>query len=206
MNVLTLPVGFYEENCYVVWDTAPGPAAVIDPGGKPEAILEALREHGLTLSHILLTHGHFDHFLAAPALQRVTGAPLFMHRLDRDSLSCVPAPMNIGYTAPADIRTADGGDTVAVGALTLTFRHMPGHSPGSCFILCEDVIFSGDTLFHGDVGRVDLKGSDPEAMKRTLAEIAAWPGDARVCPGHEEETTLAEEKARNPYLRPPYQL
>ncbi|MDR3207989.1 MAG: MBL fold metallo-hydrolase [Oscillospiraceae bacterium] len=208
MQVLTLPVGAFEENCYLVWQDAPGVAAVIDPGDKPEVILAALAERELKLTHILLTHGHFDHFLAAPALQKATGAPVYIHGADKQSLLNVRLPLGVflpeGYAPPEDVRAVENGERLPAGPLVFTYRNTPGHTPGSCFIVCGDAIFSGDTLFAGDIGRTDLAEGDPVEMSRTLQAIAAWPGDFTVYPGHEEATTLAQEQAHNPYLRPPF--
>ncbi|MDR0381545.1 MAG: MBL fold metallo-hydrolase [Oscillospiraceae bacterium] len=208
MQVETLVVGHFSENCYLVWEEASGPAVVIDPGGQPERILEALRREELTLAQILITHAHFDHFLGAPALQRATGAPVYVHRLDRDG---IVAPgrrygLPLSYRPPEDVRAVEDGTRLTTGTMTFTYRHTPGHSRGACMIVCGDTIFSGDTLFAGDVGRVDLPGGDAEDMRRSLAQIAAWPDGGDVYPGHGEATTLAREQAENPYLQPPFNL
>ncbi|MDR0671253.1 MAG: MBL fold metallo-hydrolase [Oscillospiraceae bacterium] len=208
MQVATLIAGHFSENCYIVWDEAPGPAVVIDPGGRPEQILEMLRQKELTLSLILITHAHFDHFLGAPALQRATGAPVYVHRLDRDGIVAPGRHYGLppSYRPPEDVRAVEDGAQLTAGSMTFIYRHTPGHARGACMIVCGDAIFSGDTLFAGDVGRVDLLGGDAEAMRQSLAQIASWPGDATVYPGHEEATTLAREKAENPYLQPPFRL
>jgi glyoxylase-like metal-dependent hydrolase (beta-lactamase superfamily II) len=209
MDILTLPIGYFAENCYLVWSGAPGPAAAVDPGDKPEIILAALRARGLTLTRILLTHAHFDHFLAASALQKATGAPVYVHARDREDVLRIALPPGIplpdGYAPPEDVRAVEDGERLPVGPLTFTYRSAPGHTPGSCLIVCRDVMFSGDTLFAGDIGRTDLAEGDPAEMSRTLRRIASWPEDFRVYPGHEEATTLAHEQAHNPYLRPPFQ-
>ena len=196
MHVQTLPVGYFDSNCYIVHSGTPH-SVVIDPGDKPDVILAALERLGLTLSFILLTHAHFDHFLAAPALQKKTGAPVYVQRLDLASVT--PSP-------PADLRPLDDCQSLEAPGLLFAVRHTPGHSPGSCCFVCQNAIFSGDTLFRGDVGRVDLKGGDAALMRRTLATIAAWDGDYDVYPGHGPSTTLSEEQRHNPYLQPPHRL
>ena len=207
MHSLTLTVGHFEENCYILWDRSPGPAFVIDPGGQPETILQALRERDLSITHILLTHAHFDHLLAAPALQKATGAPVYVHRLDIEGVKHLRGPFPMpSYTPPSDLRTVEAGDTIEESGLTITFRHTPGHTPGSCCLTGQNAIYSGDTLFAGDVGRVDLPGSSPDDMRRTLAAIAGWTGDYDVFPGHGHATTLSGEQTGNPYLQPPFNL
>ena len=206
MHILTLPVGHFEANCYVVWDQSPGPAVAIDPGGQPEVILAVLRERNLKLA-MILTHAHFDHLLAAPALQEATGAPVYVHRSDLDGVIRLRMPFALPhYTPPGDLRVFDDGDVIEAGGLTFTVRHTPGHTPGCCCFVCQDAIFTGDTLFAGDVGRVDLPGGSPDDMRQTLAKIAGWTGAYDIYPGHGDATTLSKEQADNPYLRPPFRL
>ena len=206
MRILPLPVGPLEANCYIVWEDST-PAVVIDPGGQPDVILTELVNRGLTLSVILLTHAHFDHILAAPALQEESGAPVWIHRLDADGVKKPLGPLALSPNRPPnDLRLLEDGQVLTVGTLPFSIRHTPGHSPGSCCIVCQNAIFSGDTLFSGDIGRVDLPGGSPSDMRRTLADIAAWTGEYDVYPGHGESTALAREQRSNPYLQPPYNL
>ncbi|MCL2748250.1 MAG: MBL fold metallo-hydrolase [Oscillospiraceae bacterium] len=205
MQILALPVGHFEANCYLVWEQAA--AMVIDPGGQPDAILAALGGRGLSVAHILLTHAHFDHFLAVPALHEATGAPVWLHSLDVDGirLNRKSSPFSMpGFTPPADLRTLEDGSVIKAGDLAMAVRHTPGHSPGSCCFVCQNAIFSGDTLFDGDIGRVDLPGGSARAMRRTMEAIAGWTGGYDVYPGHGGSTTLSREQRRNPYLQPPY--
>jgi len=218
MQMLTLPIGVYQANCHIVWDSpqlstlnaqrSTQTAVVIDPGGQPKDILSALRERDLTVSHILLTHAHFDHILAAPTLQKETGAPVYVHRQDaEDVLHLNPVYALLGgYKPPKDLRTFEDGESIKAGGLTFTVRHMPGHSPGSCCLVCGHSIFSGDVLFRDNVGRVDLPGGNADDMRRTLAGIAGWTGEYLVYPGHGPSTTLTREQAENPYLQPPFRL
>ena len=207
MRILTLPVGPLEANCYIVYHHTLGPTFAIDPGGQPKAILAALRERNLSLSHILLTHAHFDHMLAARAMQRETGAPVFVHSLDLESVRRPRGPFFLpSYSPPDDLRAFDDGDVLEAGGLSVSVRHTPGHTPGSCCLVCQEAIFSGDTLFAGNVGRVDLPGGSPDDMRQTLAKIAAWTGEFTVYPGHGASTSLTHEQAHNPYLQSPFRL
>lgn len=174
-------------------------AAAIDPAAAPQEYLRLLEARGLTLTHILLTHGHYDHVGAAEALRAATGAAVYLAKEDAQGGRLFP------FTAPdADY---EDGMTIRVGELAFTVYKTPGHSPGSVCLLCEDVLFSGDTLFAGDIGRTDLAGGSMDEMRRSLEKLCrAVHGDVQVLPGHEEFSTLPAERARNPYLAPYAQL
>ncbi len=200
MRVVTLPVGGLGTNCYIVWDEGSGIAAVIDPGDEPERILRELADRELELKYIFLTHGHFDHILAAPRLREKTGAETVIHALDADCLTDenkALARYRKGDTgAPADILAGDR-DSFSAGALTFSYLHTPGHTRGSCVILCGGYMFSGDTLFEGDCGRCDLPGGDYNAMLHSLRKLAGLETDYKVCPGHGPSTALNTEKNQN---------
>lgn len=205
MKMLTMPLGMIAANCYFIWDEQTRHAAVIDPGEDPDTVLSVLKQNELSLSVILLTHGHFDHYWGAPAVQRATSAPIYIHEADADRLAdhgpAYPGrPPRSLYKPPQDVHTVRSGDSIVVGSLTFMFVHTPGHSPGSCFIRCGGSYFTGDTLFAGDIGRVDLPGGDPDAMRRTLKEVAAMTDDGPVYPGHDRASTLSYEQAHNSYL------
>ena len=133
--------------------------------------------------------------------------PVWVHRLDLDGVLHQDRFIFLpGYAPPKDLQTFEDKDIIEVGGLTLAVRHTPGHSPGSCCFSLSSVLFTGDTLFAGDIGRVDLPGGSPGDMRRTLEAIAGWEGDFDVYPGHGEPTTLAAEQRSNPYLQPPFRL
>lgn len=204
MKVWTLVVGGIATNCYIAADEETREAAVIDPGDDAQRILELLRENALTPRYIFLTHGHFDHILAVPELKKETGAQIVIHEADAPcltdaSLSLGPYRRG-GQGVPADIRAVDG-QAFSLGALTFTFMHTPGHTRGSCVIVCGDVIFSGDTLFCGECGRCDLPGGSYPAMLASLKRLSGLAGDYHVYPGHDAQTTLEAERRTNPYMR-----
>lgn len=174
-------------------------AVAVDPAAAPEAYLAQLEQRGLKLTHILLTHGHHDHVGAAQALRQATGAKVFLAREDALGGRLFP------FTAP-DEDLADG-QTLESGALRFRVYRTPGHSQGSVCFLCGDVLFSGDTLFAGDIGRTDLAGGSMADMQRSLEKLCrAIHEDVQVLPGHEEFSTLAAERRGNPYLAPYAQL
>lgn len=194
MKLITLQVGDYETNCYIVADEKTGGAAVIDPGSEGDYILKTIQRNGLTVKKILLTHGHFDHTGAVEALHKATSAPVYIHRLDvSDNLS--------GTSLKAIATTYDEGDTVEMDGLTFKVLNTPGHTPGSCVLLCGEAMFAGDTLFAGSCGRTDFPGGSWSQMLASLRRLAQLEGDYKVYPGHMGSTSLSRERATNPFMK-----
>lgn len=206
MTVRRVVVGPLQTNCYILRDEVSGNIALIDPGGQADVIEKELGQDIGRVKLILLTHFHIDHISAVNELKNKTGAEIAIHSLDAEGF--VDAEKNgsmwifgRAFTPEkADVLLSDG-DTVKLGELELEVLHTPGHTPGGCCFICQDVIFSGDTLFYGSIGRVDFPGGDQRAMKSSLLKLARLKGDFRVLPGHGEETTLAFEREHNPYMR-----
>lgn len=194
-----LPLGAYAANCYLVYDEKKR-AVVIDPGAEPDRLLTVIERDSLDVQAILLTHAHFDHLMASRELKEATGAPLYVHAADGEALtdptySLAPAT----YTVTADHLFQDG-DVLTVGDLTFTVLHTPGHTAGSVCYACDGVLFAGDTLFAGGIGRTDLAGGDLHAICRSLHALSTLPSETRVLPGHGGETTIGFEKQYNPYM------
>lgn len=188
MKIFTLPLGDYQTNCHLVADEA-GVCAVIDPGASPEKILDFARTHGLRIGAVLLTHGHFDHVGGVKAVAQAAACPVWMNEAE----SALPQWLTAGPLYYTDAYAE--GDEVAVGALRFCVMQTPGHTPGSVCLRCENVLFSGDTLFACGCGRTDL-GGDARQLRQSLARLASIPENLTVYPGHGESTTLDAERGR----------
>lgn len=206
MTILTFIVGAVQTNCYFVIDEKTSRCAVIDPGADAKRLLHKAAGRGLTISQILLTHGHFDHMLALEELRRVTGAPLAIHRLDAPALTNSEINCMRRFISGAELncrqaeRLIEHGDIIEIGEINLTVMHTPGHTIGSVCYLSDGVIFSGDTLFRDGIGRYDLCGGDYSALCESLASLRDLDGDYRIFPGHGSTTSLSHERANNPHL------
>ena len=194
LHIEKVTVGLYQTNVYLFWQEGEKTCCIVDPGYEPETILERVRELGLTVEAILLTHGHFDHVGGVKTIAADTGCRVF---LCPEELT-MPPQLTAGRLYYTD--TYQDGDKLTLAGTGFTVLRTPGHTPGFVCLLAEDVMFSGDTLFAGSCGRTDLPGGNASRMKASLARIAALEGDYRVLPGHGGVTTLEHERQNNPYL------
>ena len=172
---------------------------LIDAAAEPGVYLKALDEAGATLTHILLTHGHYDHTTAVPQLHKaLPQAEIYIHRADANGAGSQLFPL--AGQIP-DLKFYDEGDTLALGDMTIQVLHTPGHSKGSVTLKVGDVLFCGDTLFAGSCGRTDLAGGSYAEIMASLKKLGQLPGDYHVCPGHDVTSTLERERRSNPFLR-----
>jgi glyoxylase-like metal-dependent hydrolase (beta-lactamase superfamily II) len=203
-------VGQLQENCFVVRQKGADRAVIVDPGEEADRILEAVDTLGITtVEAILVTHTHFDHIGAVAPVAIATGAPVYCPELEAQVLAnimdYVPWPGFGPFESYDADHTVKGGDTLELAGLTLEVLFTPGHSPGHVTYAIrgeQTALFSGDVLFQGSVGRVDLPGGDWATLLASIESLVdAFPGDATVHPGHGPLTTLGRERATNPFLR-----
>jgi hydroxyacylglutathione hydrolase len=195
LEVVSLPLGAYETNCYVVSAEGSTDAVVIDPGDSADTVQRVLAERGLVLRAILVTHGHLDHIGAVRDLAETTGVEVWMARGDADDLRTFrPAPYDPQHLVA-------GGDTVEAAGIRFRTFDVPGHTAGSVAFSADGVAFVGDVLFAGSIGRTDLVGGDFDTLISSIALlIRELPPDTVVAPGHGPATTLERELASNPFL------
>ncbi|GJE25207.1 MBL fold metallo-hydrolase [Methylobacterium organophilum] len=205
-----IPVTPFQQNCTLIWDEATKVGAVVDPGGDLERIEKAIRDQGVKVEKILLTHGHIDHAGGAAELkERLGGVPIEgPHAADKfllDSLPLTGADYGLdGARAVTPDRWLDEGDSVTVGGLGFDILHAPGHSPGSVVFVSRDARFAlvGDVVFQGSVGRTDLPGGNHEQLIRMIKEkVLPLGDDVAFIPGHGPTSTLGKERATNPFLQ-----
>jgi hydroxyacylglutathione hydrolase len=204
--IVPLPVGVIQANCYLAACEQTLKTAVIDPGGHPARILAEVKRRGLEVTHILNTHGHFDHTEANGALKAATGAQLAIHRADIPLLQASGGAAWFGLQAepsPLPDIELDDGDELQVGDLCFTVLHTPGHTPGhvSFYEPAAAVVFDGDLLFAGGVGRTDLPGGSWNDLLDSIKRVLfALPDETKVYSGHGPVTTIGAEKRDNPWL------
>jgi glyoxylase-like metal-dependent hydrolase (beta-lactamase superfamily II) len=208
LDVEMLTVGPIAENAFLVRPEGGDKLVVVDPGEEPERLLAAIEATGAEVDAILLTHTHFDHVGAVAPLARATGAPVYVPELEKavlaDIMSFVPFQGIGPYESWDAEETVAGGETLDLAGLTLDVIFTPGHSPGhvTYSVRGEDAIFSGDVLFQGSVGRVDLPGGDWPTLADSIARLLDSHSDETVVhPGHMGITTLGAERATNPFLQ-----
>jgi hydroxyacylglutathione hydrolase len=205
MKLEALAVGPLQANCYLVGCADGREGLVIDPGGDAPVILRAIERAGLEPQVILNTHGHVDHTAANRAVREATGARLYIHQADVPMIERPDAEWAalVGGAEPsgADATYAEG-EVLEVGSLAVRVVHTPGHSPGSVCLSLGEVLFTGDTLFAGGVGRTDLPGGSWEELEASLRRLVEeFEPATRILPGHGPSSTLEQERRSNPWLR-----
>jgi hydroxyacylglutathione hydrolase len=209
IDVRMFTVGPVQENCFIVRADRSGPALVVDPGDEADRLLRAIDDLGIeTVEAILVTHTHFDHIGAVAPVARATEAPVYCPQLERQVLAnimdYVPWPGFGPFESYEADHTVSGGETLELAGLTVDVRFTPGHSPGhvTYAVAGEGALFSGDVLFEGSVGRVDLPGGDwPTLLTSIESLVDEFAPETTVYPGHMGITTLGRERATNPFLR-----
>ncbi len=208
MILKVLTVGPFQENCYVIGDEASGVGAIVDPGDEAVRIALAIEQTGLEIGQILVTHAHIDHVGAVAALADEYACPVLMHAEAEPMLEQLPTQaMMMGLRfgkVPTVDRHIEDEETIEVGGLELRSLYTPGHAPGhlAFYVESEGVVFAGDALFAGSVGRTDLFGGSMDVLMRSIHErLLALPDETKVYSGHGPETTIGDERRHNPFLQ-----
>jgi glyoxylase-like metal-dependent hydrolase (beta-lactamase superfamily II) len=201
MKIETVVVGPLQVNCYAVYDENSLDAIIIDPGDEPDRILKLAKGLNLKVSYIVCTHAHFDHTGGICAVKEKTGAKILLHVDDLQIYMRAESQgalwgFNIVQPPHPDLLVKDG-DEVTAGSVKLGIMHTPGHSPGGICLYAEGIVFSGDTVFAGSVGRTDFYGGDIEALKRSFRRVLSLPPETTILPGHGNWTTVADEWQHN---------
>ncbi len=205
LEVVTLPNGQFAENCYLVADRRTREAVIIDPGEEPAMFLAELDTRAWSLRAIWLTHAHIDHILGVAAVKAATGVPIHLHPLDRPIYDALPqfgawVGLQVDAPPPPDLELRPG-TPVRVGGFEFQVRFTPGHSPGSVSFVGDGMVFGGDVLFNGSIGRTDLPGGDfPTLMSTIQSQFLTLPDSTVVHSGHGPDTTIGVERLTNPFL------
>jgi len=205
MFIKGMEVGAVACNCYLVGCEETKKAIIIDPGAAGPTIINMIKSSGYTVETIVNTHGHVDHIGANNEVKKHTGARLLIHKLDAKMLTSSAANFSMFMGKPVTSAAADElleeGSIVKAGNLELKVLHTPGHTPGGICLVADQVIFSGDTLFYGSIGRTDFPGGSYETLIKSIKDkLLAYPDETVVYPGHGPATSIAFERQYNPFL------
>ena len=200
-------VGSFQENCWIIGNRRTREAICVDPGDQPEDILALARDMGVTIKYVANSHAHIDHVLGVRGVIESTGAKFLLHPGDlgilRGTADMAKRYFNTYTPGPPDPdKGLADNDEIDVEGLKLRVFHTPGHTPGSVCFYADGIVFAGDTLFNGSVGRTDLPGGDmDQEMSSIIDRLLVLPDDTIVLPGHMEQTTIGQERQRNAYVR-----
>jgi len=204
VKITSCTVGPFQENSYLIVDESTMRAAIVDPGAEPDRLIHLVRESGAELDAIWLTHAHLDHVGGVAGLRRVWSVPVYLHPAALpmyERASGQAAVYELPFEQPeAPDRSFNDGDRLSLGTLAFDVLYTPGHAPGHVVLHGNGVLFAGDLLFAGSIGRTDLPMSNPAQMEQSLARVCELDDDTVVYPGHGPPTTIGAERSTNVFL------
>ncbi|RLG52675.1 MAG: MBL fold metallo-hydrolase [Thermoproteota archaeon] len=208
MSVLVrvFPLGLLKSNVYLVYEEETREAMIIDAGGGSQYVMREIRKEGLKPKFILLTHGHFDHTFELADFREVLGVEAYIHKEDVWTLETLwdsgLSIFGLKMPRPSINKYFEGEPSFKFGSQLVKVIHTPGHTPGSvCYFLSDaSMLFTGDTLFQGSIGRTDLPGGNPSLMKKSLKKLLSLDDEVVIYPGHGPRTTMGKERKSNPFL------
>ena len=206
MKIIAMEVGLIDTNCYLVINEEQKTGVVIDPGGDAEQILEKIRQKGIAIEAIFLTHGHSDHIMAVDEVREATGAKVYISEADAGMLTKASSNLSIYMGAGREFKATDeflvDGETITAAGLKFQVVATPGHTKGGVCLVCGDTVFCGDTIFSESIGRTDLPGGSYSQILHSIkTKIMVLPDEMKLLPGHGPATTIGWERRRNPFLQ-----
>lgn len=206
MDIVAFTDYGFGSNTYLAVNEESGEAVLVDAGTSASQVLDYLQENNIELVAILLTHGHPDHLLSLHEIAEATGAPSYMHEEDARLLEHIP-PMLLNMMGldkleiPGELLPLEDGQELELAGMTFKVLHTPGHSAGSVCFLTDGVLFAGDLVFRGSIGRTDFPGGSMDTLLKSVKEkVFTLPTDTRILPGHMDATVVGWEKRTNPFL------
>ena len=206
MKIIAMEVGLIGTNCYLVINEEQKTGVVIDPGGDAEQILEKIRQKGIAIEAIFLTHGHSDHIMAVDEVREATGAKVYISEADAGMLTKASSNLSIYMGAGREFKATDeflvDGETITAAGLKFQVVATPGHTKGGVCLVCGDTVFCGDTIFSESIGRTDSPGGSYSQILHSIkTKIMVLPDEMKLLPGHGPATTIGWERRRNPFLQ-----
>ncbi|MFU0823684.1 MBL fold metallo-hydrolase [Clostridium sp.] len=201
MKIKRIPAGIYGANCYILFDENTRVGCVIDPGGDADVLIREIDDSKIELKFILLTHGHIDHVGGVEELKKNYNLPVYINGKDKELMNRRVEVFGSLWNVTEEDKEIKDGDVLKLGDFEITCIETPGHTPGGMCFLVNNVIFTGDTLFHGSIGRTDFPGGDyRELINSIKTKLMPLSDDIIVLPGHEDESSIGFERKYNPFL------
>ncbi|QGU95032.1 MBL fold metallo-hydrolase [Clostridium bovifaecis] len=201
MKIKRIPAGIYGANCYILFEEDTRVGCVIDPGGDEDILIKEIDKTNIELKFILLTHGHIDHVGAVEAIKDEYEIPVYIDKRDKEFMKQGGGVFGSLWNSDLEDKDIEDGDVITLGNLNIKCISTPGHTPGGMCFLVNNVVFTGDTLFHGSIGRTDFPGGNyKELIHNIKTKLMVLQDDIIVLPGHESESNIKFEREHNPFL------